>query len=96
MIVLYAGLVVWIITMVCVESELFRPVRECCPKRFKLDYLTSCALCTGVWVGWAVAGVLALLGAHGPLPGVLLNGLLYKGAAHWMLILQRLAEAKSK
>lgn len=97
---LYAGLVVWLVTLILVEGEIFRPVRELLSgyvpahwvdatprfkiseynRRPKLAYLVGCHLCTGTWVGLGVAFLIP-----GPLPHVVLNGLLYKAIGHVVL-----------
>lgn len=85
--VIFLGLANWIITVILVESELSRPFRLWvsgthffAPARPKLAYLVSCHLCTGTWVGLALALV-----AGSPVPGVLglvVGGLIYKAVGH--------------
>lgn len=90
---LYAGLVCWLVTMIVVESEMFRPVREMrlIEERPKLAYLVNCYLCAGTWIGIAL-GLLV----PGPLGLFLLDGLLYKAAGHALLILQRVGERAAR
>jgi hypothetical protein len=58
----------------------------------KIAYLPYCQLCTGVWVGLALA-----VAVPGPLAGqpfgVLLDGLLYKAVGHIVLELTALPQA---
>lgn len=93
---LYAGLVVWLVTLVLVEGFVFEWYREGIRKFYqqayikgrsgftlsalqKWAYLSTCHLCTGVWVGWAVAAIVG-----GPWHW-LLSGLLYKAIGHVIL-----------
>jgi hypothetical protein len=63
----------------------------------KLDYLVSCQLCCGVWVGFVLTAF-----AHGPFRSsvigvaVLLNGLLIRAVGHIVLELTSLARNKNK
>lgn len=85
MIVLFAGLVNWLVTLIIVESELFREVRDWVDTHApeKLRYLVHCHLCCGTWIGLALALVLPgpLVAVH-PLLTWFLNGLLYKAVGH--------------
>lgn len=53
---------------------------------FKLDYLLTCHLCAGTWIGLVIAGVVG-----GPVQlgntfvAVVANGLVIKGVAHFVL-----------
>lgn len=99
----YGALITWLVTMIVVDSELFRPLREWvrerrdrADKKFsrsyrawnKLSYLVGCRLCAGVWIGFGAALVLP-----GPTGIFLLDGLIYKAGAHLLLIGQHVAEA---
>lgn len=78
MTVLWAGLICWLVTLIIVESELFRPVRERLTEIHpKLAYLSGCHLCTGTWVGIGMALIIS-----GPFGFFLLNGLLFKAVGH--------------
>jgi len=92
MTVLYGGLIVWLATLIIVESFIFQPLRDWLeskvipstnPRRsttwYKLAYLSRCQLCMGTWVGWIVAAFIP-----GPLP-LFWCGLLYKAVAHCIL-----------
>jgi len=92
--VLYGGLIVWLATLIIVESFIFQPLRDWLETRYwlkrstgrrtapywqKLAYLIRCQLCMGTWVGWVVAAFIP-----GPLP-LFWTGLLYKAVAHCIL-----------
>lgn len=91
MIVLELSLVVWLSTAIVVESELCRPVREAVARRWpgKPAYLVSCSLCTGTWIGLALAAATPYRPIRSTLPlgAWILAGLLYKAVAHLTLIL---------
>lgn len=85
------GLVCWIATTIVVEAELTRPVRErvkrsrrCCA--LKLDYLVSCHLCSGTWIGLTLSAVFG--SPWGGFAGIVAGGLLYKAIAHLILELR--------
>ena len=97
---LLLGAAVWLVTLIIVESELFRPLRLWVRGRAlrslarrrrtgvvwdRLRYLVSCRLCTGVWVGQAVA--------HADGHGVLM-GLVLSAVAHLLLVVEHYAESR--
>ncbi len=85
--VLALGAVCWLVTTILVESELCRPLRDRLARWSKLHYLSSCALCTGTWVGLVLAAVTPYRPIASPAPFVswLLAGLLYKAIGHLIL-----------
>lgn len=85
--VILLGLTCWIVTLIITESEVCRPVRECMPQRFKLNYLIGCNLCTGTWVGL----LLGSLYADG-LINQIVYGLAIKGVAHSIYVVQKVGE----
>lgn len=98
--VLALGLVVWLATTIIVEGVVFDRPRNWLGEKAKTNgvahwfhELLTCHLCTGVWVGFALAIV-----AGGPFPewwGVIVNGLLYKAVGHLILQLSMLAHWSS-
>lgn len=90
------GLACWIATMVVVESELFRPLREWLDRRYikhgrvhqnKLRYLVSCHLCTGTWIALAIQAVAPIHVVTG-VGAFVLNALFIKAIGHGALIAQ--------
>ena len=98
--VLFLGGVNWVATEIIVTSVIFEDVREAVIKLGarveerhprigrKVSYFCKCALCVGIWIGFAEAIVLG-----GPLhPGgiwawsaFIVNGLIYKFVGHLLL-----------
>jgi hypothetical protein len=83
------GFVNWITCLIVVESELFREAREFCRSKRgswcgnKLAYLVGCHLCTGTWIGLAIAAALPSIRPFGAgFIGWLLAGLAYKAIGH--------------
>lgn len=92
------GLVCWVATLIVVESELFRPLRDLVGRpadttglRHYAAYLVRCHLCAGTWIGLALGLVVTPVVGTGPL-GRLLTGLAIKAVAHLLLILQHIGE----
>lgn len=95
------GIVCWLVTLVVVDSELFRPLRiwvaghrrgaDRLPRRpawlwHKLRYLVACHLCTGVWVGLVLAAAVPTVRPFGTGPvGFVLAGLSVKAVGHLTL-----------
>lgn len=100
LLILALGAVNWIATEIIASSVIFKDVREAVDKvgerivgRFprigeKVCYFLKCALCVGVWIGFAEAAVFG-----GPLhpegmwawSAFIANGLLYKAPGHLLL-----------
>lgn len=95
---LYAGLVVWLVTLIIVESELLRPVREWVagyvpatvinPRLSISEFNTrpKLAYLLGCHLCTGVwVGLTVAVVVPGPLPYTVLNGLLYKAIGHGVL-----------
>jgi hypothetical protein len=61
----------------------------------KVDYLHSCHLCAGTWIGLAMAAFLPPVASSGVV-GWLLTGLAIKGTGHMVLVLHKLGEARTR
>ncbi len=108
--VLGLSVVVWFVTLVIVEGEIFRPLRERIEEwaathgtrngdyRDRLAYGFHCHMCCGVWVGLLGAGLTPYRPISSTLPAVswFLSGLLYKGVAHLILALNHLITRTNK
>ena len=80
---LQLGLVNWLATTIVVESALLEPVRVRVERRWpRLGYLLDCHLCTGTWVGFALA---AAFRRHPGVAGFVFDALLYKAIGHLVL-----------
>ena len=84
--VVAAGFVNWVATVIVVESSLFFPVRRLF-YRIRMHKLIDCGLCVGTWVGF----FLAIL-TPGPFNNMILDGLLYKSLGHVLWIAQHVME----
>jgi Protein of unknown function (DUF1360) len=87
--VLGLGLVCWIVTTIICESQLTKPLRDLVKRKRTffvwLDYLLSCPLCVGVWVG--IAETLYVQVRPG-FAGFVFSALLYKAVGHLVLELR--------
>jgi hypothetical protein len=92
---LVAGLINWLATTVLVEGKIFEWLRNSVNGEY-MAYLVRCHLCTGVWVGIAMAIAFTALGAPEPYTGwwlLLANALAFKAAGHMLLVVHKLGDA---
>lgn len=83
MTLLVLGLINWIVTTIIVEGVIFDEQRAWAKQHLpaKIAYLTTCHLCAGTWVGWAVAVAAGFRVGHG-IVGLALGGLAIKAVGH--------------
>lgn len=107
LLMLMLGVANWFATTLIVESELFRPLRDFPAERYnnavakeshrgaafwsKIRYLVGCHMCTGTWVGLAMA--LFVPWVVGGFAGYLMTALVIKGIGHLVLMLVNMGEA---
>lgn len=102
------GLVNWWVTVLVVDSEFFRPLREVFFNAYtnaerkwsiafwdKLCYLVKCHMCTGTWVGFLLAAFAPAVFGPGWI-GFILVALLIKAIGHLVLTAWHLLEAVTK
>jgi len=98
-IIIFAGMVNWLATLIITEGKIFEPVRNyAATKGEYIRYLASCYLCAGVWVGIIEAVFFAVMKVEQPWHAwvlLLANALLYKAIGHLIFIVQRVLEAVS-
>lgn len=96
------GLANWIITLIIVESELVRPVRQFFDLKtlkedysdlwHKLSYLVKCHLCTGTWVALLMAAFISPV-ISVPFAGWLFTGFIIKAIGHLSLVVHKAGDA---
>jgi hypothetical protein len=100
---IFLGFVTWIATSTIVEAEVFRDAREGFDKlhnkhdnwwTYKLRYLVHCHMCTGIWVAAIISLFVSPIIGSGFI-GWGLTALGIKGIGHLLLVVQKLAEAKT-
>jgi hypothetical protein len=105
MVVAALGLVNWFATLLVVESEFFRPVRDWIHGRslnakraftswawWKIDFMINCHMCAGTWVAMLLVPLAPLIFGPGIVPYIAV-GLLIKAIGHIILVLHKLGEA---
>jgi Protein of unknown function (DUF1360) len=107
---LFLGLANWLATTVLVEAEVTRDYRDWINKKYeqanefptsrsawawyKLKYLVGCHLCTGVWVGFAMALFIPPI-VSVPFVGYVLTALTIKAIGHATLVFHKWGESVS-
>jgi len=107
LLILGLGLVNWFGTVLVVESEFFRPLRDWIGARYdnaerrftdwfwwKAGYMINCHMCAGTWVALALVPFAPALFGAGVLPYVV-TGLLIKAIGHLILVVHKLGEEKT-
>lgn len=103
--ILLLGLVNWFGTLLVVESEFFRPLRDWTGTRAKnaerklgrlfwrkVDFMINCHMCAGTWVGFALAAFAPPIFGAGVIP-FLIVALLIKAIGHLTLVVHKVGEA---